>query len=50
MRGADLSYANLTGAILHKADLTGADLTGTVLIDAKLAGAIMPNGTVYQHE
>ena len=46
LKNVDLSYANLTGALLMNADLTGADLTGTILDNANLTGAIMPDGMI----
>ena len=39
LRGADLSWADLTGAVLRGADLTGADLRGADLSWADLTGA-----------
>jgi uncharacterized protein YjbI with pentapeptide repeats len=48
LRGADLSYADLTGVSFEFADLTGANLTGANLDRADLTKADLTDATVSQ--
>ena len=48
LRGADLRWADLSGADLAETDLRWANVTDEQLAEAKsLEGAIMPDGTTH---
>ena len=46
--GADLSWANLSGASLHNANLSGADLSGAYLWGASLHNANLSGADLYE--